>query len=72
MFALNVHRIDPLLSIFLAGMVALFYGFDKPLLETYSDEVIRLWLKIGSACTIVFSLLGALQSVFAKYKHLLC
>lgn len=52
------------------GMISLYYGFEKNLLKKNSDENIRMWLQIGSICTIILSSIGALQSGILRYKHI--
>lgn len=51
-----------------SGLVALCYGYDKKFMQANSDENIRFYLQIIAVSTAIFSLIGALQSLFLKIK----
>lgn len=45
-----------------AGMIALYFGYDKGFMKENSRDDIRMWLQALAIITILLSLIGALRS----------
>lgn len=51
-----------------SGLVALYFGYDKKFMQAKSNENIRFYLKLIAVSTAIFSLIGAVQSIYRQVK----
>lgn len=58
----------PYYYIHFTGLVSLYYGYDKKFMRTNSDVNIRFTLKIIAVVCVIFSLIGAFQSLCRQMK----
>lgn len=60
------HQLN--VQLFIPGMTALHFGYDRKYMIKNSREDIRMWLQIFAIITIVLSIVGALRSLLKQLR----